>query len=139
MIANCFKSTAQINTNTSVTALQLAQALVGPGATVLNPVITGAFGSYGTFIYLSQIYKNFKSLSDYPLDENEQLFILNILSKHYSDLNLRIGHRIKFKTNFIYQSLPAIYNHQAWQFVPKTHRSRDFKTSNGSAKPGPLL
>ena len=49
MIANCFKSTAQINTNTSVTALQLAQALVGPGATVLNPVITGAFGSYGTF------------------------------------------------------------------------------------------
>ena len=40
---------AQIVTNTSVTALQLAQALVGPGAIVLNPQITGMATSYGTF------------------------------------------------------------------------------------------
>ncbi len=40
---------SQITTNTSVTPLQLAQALVGPGAIVLNPQITGAALSYGTF------------------------------------------------------------------------------------------
>ncbi len=44
-----FYSNAQITTNTGVTALQMAQALVGPGATVLNPLLTGAVGSYGTF------------------------------------------------------------------------------------------
>lgn len=42
-------SQAQFLTNTSVTALQLAQAMVGPGAVVLNPQITGAVNQYGTF------------------------------------------------------------------------------------------
>ncbi|GDX51907.1 hypothetical protein LBMAG27_09540 [Bacteroidota bacterium] len=42
-------SSAQINVSTGVTALQLAQALVGPGATVLNPVINGNPIAYGTF------------------------------------------------------------------------------------------
>ncbi len=40
---------AQLNVVTGVTPLQLAQALVGPGATVLNPVLTGANVAYGTF------------------------------------------------------------------------------------------
>ncbi len=40
---------AQIVVNTSVTALQLATALVGPGAIVLNPQITGMATSYGVF------------------------------------------------------------------------------------------
>ena len=47
--ASPYYSLGQINTVPGVTALQLAQALVGPGATVLNPVITGASGAYGTF------------------------------------------------------------------------------------------
>ena len=49
IFGNVYFSKAQIATNTGVTALQMAQALVGPGATVLNPLLTGAAGSYGTF------------------------------------------------------------------------------------------
>ncbi len=49
LIFTSYTGSAQITTNTSVTALQLAQALVGPGAIVLNPIITGAPLSYGTF------------------------------------------------------------------------------------------
>ena len=40
---------AQLNVVSGVTPLQLAQALVGPGAIVLNPVLTGAAPAYGTF------------------------------------------------------------------------------------------
>lgn len=46
---NGFIGSAQISVNTSVTAAQLAAALVGPGAIVLNPQITGMATSYGTF------------------------------------------------------------------------------------------
>ena len=42
-------SKAQINVTSGVTPLQLAQALVGPGATVLNPTINGAAPAYGIF------------------------------------------------------------------------------------------
>lgn len=51
----------------------------------LDKMLTFCFGVYGTIVYLSQIYANYKCLSDYPLDEKEQLFILNILSKHFPD------------------------------------------------------
>jgi divalent metal cation (Fe/Co/Zn/Cd) transporter len=56
----------------------------------IDKLLAFSFGAYGTYIYLSQIYSNFKSLSDYPLDEKEQLFILNILTKHFSEFqNIR--------------------------------------------------
>ncbi len=43
-------SSAQLMTNTGVTAQQLVQALVGnPGVVILNPTVTAAPGSYGTF------------------------------------------------------------------------------------------
>ena len=40
---------SQINVTSSVTALQLAQALVGPGAIVLNPQVNGNPLAYGVF------------------------------------------------------------------------------------------
>ena len=51
----------------------------------LDKVLAFSFAVYGSYVYVSQIYKDFKSLSDYPLDEKEQLCILNILSKHFSE------------------------------------------------------
>lgn len=51
----------------------------------LDKVLVFSFTLYGSYVYLSQIIKNFKALSDFPLDEKEQLFILNILSKYYAD------------------------------------------------------
>ncbi len=51
----------------------------------LDKVLAFSFAVFGSYIYVSQIYKDFKSLSDYPLDEKEQLCILNILSKHFSE------------------------------------------------------
>ena len=51
----------------------------------LDKVLAFSFAAYGSYVYLSHIYKDFKSLSDYPLDEKEQLYILNILSKHFSE------------------------------------------------------
>jgi divalent metal cation (Fe/Co/Zn/Cd) transporter len=49
----------------------------------LDKILAFSFAVYGSFVYLSQIYKDFKSLTDFPLCENEQLFVLNILSKHF--------------------------------------------------------
>ena len=43
------------------------------------------FAMYGSFIYLGQIISDSKSLSDFPLKESEQLFILNILSRYFNE------------------------------------------------------
>ena len=49
LLSVSFQSRAQINVTTGVTPLQLAQALVGPGAIVLNPQVIGMPIQYGTF------------------------------------------------------------------------------------------
>jgi divalent metal cation (Fe/Co/Zn/Cd) transporter len=51
----------------------------------LDKILAFSFAVYGSYVYLSQIYTDFKSLTDFPLGEKEQLFILNILSKHFSE------------------------------------------------------
>ncbi|MFZ4548198.1 MAG: cation transporter [Bacteroidales bacterium] len=49
----------------------------------LDKLLVFGFAIYGSYVYLAQILNNFKSLSDFPLDEKEQLFILKILSNHF--------------------------------------------------------
>jgi divalent metal cation (Fe/Co/Zn/Cd) transporter len=50
----------------------------------IDKVLAFSFALFGSYFYLSQIYKDFKALSDFPLEEQEQLFILKILSTHFS-------------------------------------------------------
>ncbi len=50
----------------------------------IDKVLTFSFALFGSYFYLLQIYKDFKALSDFPLEEEEQLFILKILSTHFS-------------------------------------------------------
>lgn len=50
----------------------------------IDKVLTFSFALFGSYFYISQIYKDFKALSDFPLEEQEQLFILKILAAHFS-------------------------------------------------------